>query len=226
MSRAHPRLTGLLHAFVAGCVDTVGFVGLFGLFTAHVTGNFVLIGASVAGSHLGVAAKLLALPMFVAAVASVALFPRRCTRLGRDPGPALLGAQMVLLAAFTTAAITLGRFTSGDQPAAVVTGLIGVAAMAVQNAASRTAFADLSPTTVMTGNVTQVVLDLVTLTRGWDPAIGARAGKMSWAIAGFAAGALYGGLGYRETGFLCLLLPLAALTALLALHRRASSAVS
>ena len=30
---------------IAGFVDTLSFVALFGLFTAHVTGNFVLIGA-------------------------------------------------------------------------------------------------------------------------------------------------------------------------------------
>ncbi len=38
-----------LRAFTAGFVDTTGFVALFGLFTAHVTGNFVLIGAVYCG---------------------------------------------------------------------------------------------------------------------------------------------------------------------------------
>ena len=36
-------------AAIAGYVDTLSFVALFGLFTAHVTGNFVLIGAETAG---------------------------------------------------------------------------------------------------------------------------------------------------------------------------------
>jgi purine-cytosine permease-like protein len=36
-------------AAIAGYVDTLSFVALFGLFTAQVTGNFVLIGAGFAG---------------------------------------------------------------------------------------------------------------------------------------------------------------------------------
>ena len=34
-------------SFIAGYVDTAVFIGLFGLFTAHVTGNFVLIGSEL-----------------------------------------------------------------------------------------------------------------------------------------------------------------------------------
>jgi uncharacterized membrane protein YoaK (UPF0700 family) len=53
-----------------GFVDTIGFLGLQGLFTAHVTGNFVTLAAAlVYGTH-GVIAKLMALPEFVAVIAS------------------------------------------------------------------------------------------------------------------------------------------------------------
>jgi uncharacterized protein DUF1275 len=31
-------------SFVGGFVDVVGFIALFGLFTAHVTGNFIMLG--------------------------------------------------------------------------------------------------------------------------------------------------------------------------------------
>jgi uncharacterized membrane protein YoaK (UPF0700 family) len=49
----------------------------------------------------------------------------------------------------------------GDQPLAMLAGLLGVAAMAVQNAAGRAPFHNFTPTTVMTGNTTQLVMDAV-----------------------------------------------------------------
>jgi uncharacterized membrane protein YoaK (UPF0700 family) len=34
---------------IAGCVDVIGFVGLGGLFTAHITGNLVVLAAKIVG---------------------------------------------------------------------------------------------------------------------------------------------------------------------------------
>lgn len=54
--------------FNAGYVDTAGFLALGGLFTAHVTGNFVTLGAALIQGNSGAVSKLLALPMFCLAV--------------------------------------------------------------------------------------------------------------------------------------------------------------
>src|SRR5258706_13745882 len=56
-------------SFTAAFVDTSVFVGLFGLFTAHVTGNFVLIGSELVHASGDVWPKLLAFPAFILAVA-------------------------------------------------------------------------------------------------------------------------------------------------------------
>ena len=52
----------ILFSINGGYVDTAGFLALQGLFTAHVTGNFVTIGAALVFGTSGVVAKLLALP--------------------------------------------------------------------------------------------------------------------------------------------------------------------
>jgi uncharacterized membrane protein YoaK (UPF0700 family) len=66
----------------AGFVDTVGFLGLQGLFTAHVTGNFVTLAAGfVYGPH-GTIGKLLALPEFIGAVAVTRLVGAALTARG------------------------------------------------------------------------------------------------------------------------------------------------
>ena len=84
----------------------------------------------------------------------------------------------------------------------VVTGLLGVAAIAVQNAGSRLILANHGPTTMMTGNTTQAVIDLVDLVRGLPeehPEARRRLKLLVPAILAFTAGAL---LGACRLGFL------------------------
>jgi len=209
--------TGVLLAFTAGFVDTTGFIALFGLFTAHVTGNFVLIGAGLAEPHQALVGKLLALPVFVLAVAVTRLFVLRREARGRNAVPGLIIAQALLLVLFLLAGIAASPINHGDQPVAILAGMLGVTAMAIQNAGSRTVFASLSPTTVMTGNVTQVVIDLVDLAAQRTSRQQAcdRLARMSPAIVAFAIGAVAGALGYKLFSFWCLLAPILAISALL-----------
>jgi len=197
-----------LLAFNGGFVDTAGFLGLQGLFTAHVTGNFVTLAATlVMGTH-GVIAKLLALPEFVmivafARVAGSAMRARKLPAL-----PILLMTKVCFLLAFFVLAVALGPFPDSDAPAALLAGFAGVAAMAVQNAGQRVHFASLPPTTLMTGNTTQAVLDAVDLVSGPDrddPVIRARCGRMLRGIVWFAAGCAAAAIFYYWVGFWCLI---------------------
>ena len=60
-----PAAIAALLSFNGGFVDTAGFLGLQGLFTAHVTGNFVTLGAALVLGHHGIVGKILALPEFI-----------------------------------------------------------------------------------------------------------------------------------------------------------------
>src|ERR1700742_235386 len=90
-----PTAIAALLSFNGGFVDPAGFLGLQGLFTAHVTGNFVTLGAAVVlGSH-GIVGKLLALPVFIAVVALVRLADS-ALRAGERPVLAILLTAKVL----------------------------------------------------------------------------------------------------------------------------------
>jgi uncharacterized membrane protein YoaK (UPF0700 family) len=200
-----------LLSFNGGFVDTAGYLGLQGLFTAHVTGNFVTLGATIAfGSH-GVIAKLAALPEFilVIALARVAGTVMRARQL-----PALrilFGVKVALLFAFFVLAVTLGPFPNSDSPTALLTGLAGIAAMAVQNATQRVHFSNIPPTTLMTGNTTQAVLDAVDLMQGIAPeqavVVRARFYRMLRGILSFAAGCAAAAALYAWVGFYALVVP-------------------
>src|ERR1700741_4201511 len=57
-------LPGLL-SVVAGSVDVIGFLLLGGLFTAHITGNLVVLAAHVLTGRATALAPLLSVPVFV-----------------------------------------------------------------------------------------------------------------------------------------------------------------
>jgi len=205
-----PGIAALL-SFNGGYVDTAGFLGLQGLFTAHVTGNFVTLGAAlVLGTH-GVAAKLLALPEFILMVALARLAGATLAARGRSATRPLLVAKVLLLLAFFLLAVTLGPFPDSDAPLALLTGFTAIAAMAIQNAVQRVHFAHLPPSTLMTGNTTQVTIDLVDLLRGLPPEkapeVHARLKRMAASIFWFALGcAVSAGL-YAWIGFWGLAVP-------------------
>jgi uncharacterized membrane protein YoaK (UPF0700 family) len=76
---------------------------------------------------------------------------------------AMLGLKMVLLTAGAALAVRFGPFHDGDSWQAILTGMVLVAAMAIQNAAHRIYLGSVPPSTLMTGTTTQIMIDLADL---------------------------------------------------------------
>ena len=211
-----PLLTSSALGFTAGYVDTVGFVALFGMFTAHVTGNFVLIGSELAHPDRGVLLKLLAFPAFIAGVAVSRMLALLMQLRERSLRASLLALQCALLAACMLCAWRAQPIVDASAPWVLATGMLAAAAMGVQNAVARLAFSDLAPTTVMTGNVTQIVLDLVDLVRSpTDGGLRQRIAKFGCPVLAFAGGAICGGLFYQHAHLWTLALLLVILVSLM-----------
>jgi len=195
----------------AGYVDTIGFLALQGLFTAHVTGNFVTLGASFVLGTSGALAKLLALPTFCVAVVLVRLFSLSLPKRNWPVLRTVLTLKVLLLIAGAVLAIRFGPFDNGDAAFAILTGLTLVAAMAIQNAAHRIHMASYPPTNLMTGTTTQIMVDIADLMHG--PKAEARAAlisrltRMSRAVAAFALGCGAAALFYAEINVWAFALP-------------------
>jgi uncharacterized membrane protein YoaK (UPF0700 family) len=181
-----------LLSFNAGFVDTAGFLALQGLFTAHVTGNFVTLGASAVLGISGAISKILALPVFCLVVILTRLFSSALLRRGQPSLTPILTVKLLLLIAGAILAIRLGPFANADSWPAIATGMTFVAAMSVQNAVHRIHLGSAPPTTLMTGTTTQVMIDIADLMQANAAATpdhgGSRLFRMSASVACFAAG--------------------------------------
>jgi uncharacterized membrane protein YoaK (UPF0700 family) len=201
-------IAGLL-SFNGGFVDSAGFLGLQGLFLSHVTGNFVTLGAAIVLGHHAIVGKLLALPEFILVVALARFVGWRLRARQAPVLRIMLGFEVVLLLVFFLMAVGFGPFPDADAPIALLTGFVGVAAMALQNAVQRVHLANLPPTTIMTGNTTQLALDGVDLLLGVDkrPQLRERFGRLLSGILTFALGCAACALLYWLAGFWSLLAP-------------------
>ncbi|RYG43000.1 DUF1275 domain-containing protein, partial [bacterium] len=179
--RWKPNREPLLMALVSGLVDTLGFVALFGLFTAHVTGNLVLAGAELVVGRDDVFGKLLAIPVFVAAVAVTAVWIRRSKR-PEALLPVLMVVEALWLGAAMVAGMVLAPLHGADAPPTLLVGMLMVIAMGIRNAATKLILGFIAPTTVMTGNVVQLTIDFAALP---DPAARTRIGRFLPTVLGF-----------------------------------------
>src|SRR5438093_2071717 len=118
----------------AGAVDIIGFLSLGGLLTAHITGNVVVVAAHYVTGGFGQAGPLLAVPVFIAVLGTLALAFGTVGRVSDSPRRSLLVLHAALLAACLSLGVRFGPFADADRPIAVLVGMLAVSAMATQNA--------------------------------------------------------------------------------------------
>ena len=160
VSRLEKRLPTLL-SVIAGMVDLTGFLSLGNLFTAHITGNLVVVAALVVRRGRINPAQILAIPVFMLAVAATWLLARTSGRRGLGLLRALLLVQFLLLSCVLIFSVITKPSADPHGLVAGITAMIAVSAMAVQFALLRLALPVAPSTAVMTGNLTNTVLSLL-----------------------------------------------------------------
>ncbi len=194
LARSEARLPPLL-SVIAGMVDVIGYLSLGKLFTAHVTGNLVVIVALLVRGGPPNMAQILALPVFIVAVAAVWLIAKAANKRGLALARPLLIVQFLLLTCVLIFSVTHDPAANPHGSMAAGAAMIAVSAMACQFALLRLAVPGAPSTAVMTGNLTNTVLSLLdTLSRSQPLMEGAheRLKKTLKLVLGFSGGCVAG----------------------------------
>lgn len=198
----------LLLSSVAGFCDTVTFVSAESIFSAHVTGNFIVFAYQmVKGSEALAWIKLLTFPVFVISVMvggwMAARVKNRYTLLFTE-------GLLLIFTGATFAGLTFFGYMNLYSWLIYALAMIVAFAMGIQNAFGKLYAKEThGPTTMMTGNVTQASLDLGSLlTSGFRQDIALTSFKKQLGtISGFLAGCLLGALLGKELGLSGIILP-------------------
>jgi len=166
-SRPEAWLPTLL-SVIAGMVDLIGLLSL-GIFTAHVTGNIVVIGALIVRHNRVNPAQILAIPVFMLAVALTWLIAKASGRCSTGLRRPLLLTQFLLITGVLIFSAITKPSANPHGLVATIAAMIAVSAMGCQFALLRLTVPVAPSTAVMTGNLTNAVLGLVDLSSRTQP---------------------------------------------------------
>ena len=185
---------------VGGAIDTIGFIALFGFFTAHVTGNLVLAGAAWVKGGAGIWIKLAAIPLFIITVAITKMMIDRSQHKHKMLS-ALFVAEALFLSGFMLTGLVFEPFNNADSITVAITGGLGLIALAIRNTSSKTLIKHISPSTMMTGNTTQLGIDLSNYLRDRSSKNAQALLKSFSIVVGFVVGAFLGAYLYVKLDF-------------------------
>ena len=209
-----PRLSIVL-SFVAGFVDTATFVGADGLFSAHVTGNFVLFAAYIfRGLRPTDYLKLMAFPVFIVSVYFAAFLNKKMSSKNIIKPRVILSidSALILICGLLTWIFNLKPQSDIIFNFESIMLMSLVFAMGLQNAFHRLNMNPVPATTIMTGNVTQLTVELFEIWFGVGPSVNRqqhvlKAKQLFNIILCFATGCVFSALLTFKFGLSSLMIP-------------------
>jgi uncharacterized membrane protein YoaK (UPF0700 family) len=184
------KLLPAVLSVIAGSTDSISFLGLGGLFTAHITGNLVILAAHVVSRTEAALAVMLSVPVFMVPIGLTRVLAMALETIGLASLRPLRALQFLLLAGFLAlCALALPRIDLNEAKI-ILAVMLGVSAMAVQNALMQISLRGAPPTAVRTSNITHFMMDIGEVLLGRDAAGAGKAwqrARHTWpAIVGFA----------------------------------------
>lgn len=209
----------LLLAMIAGYCDTVTFVAADSIFSAHVTGNFIVFAYQlIKGSDVHAWIKLLTFPVFIIAVITGGRIVLKSAN-----HYTILFWEGVILVLSGMATYTFGYLEIFSQWTIYTIAMATVFAMGLQNAFGKLYAKEThGPTTMMTGNVTQASLDLGNMIKNGtkDPEVLLSFKKQVGTIMGFLTGCFLGAIAGKYFGLGTLIVPGIAIIICYGYHRK------
>jgi len=161
--------TSIILSYVAGYADTSTFIGADKLFSAHVTGNFVILPYEIVTNQFaGSLLKLISFPVFILAVfiSTLIIDHVKDDRKAINRFMILEGMLLILSGLISW----IYRYENTNSIVNVLIPMLVVFAMGLQNAFGRYFAKEVfAPTTLMTGNTTQFIIDLAGYLKNKDP---------------------------------------------------------
>ncbi|MDP9961637.1 YoaK family protein [Chryseobacterium lathyri] len=197
--------SSLIMAFSAGFVDTSTFTVADGLFSAHITGNFVVFAYKLLNHpQLRDFINLASFPVFILAV----ILTRKMDSLYKNEKGIFASIGIFLIVAgYIAFLLKQNHIATGFMYHSLL--MLIVFSMGIQNTVTRLyANSAFGPTTVMTGNVTKAILDFfnyISTQHTLEKLVELR--KSLVLLTGFLIGCVFGALISVRFGLVSMLIP-------------------